>query len=233
MGVDYHMKRTKKAWFLILMIVTILGPYEMFGAERAKHDGLKSTRSIKLAVRRCVFIESRSTSDVLAESYRGTGVILEKNLVLTNAHLLESNREVLVDGKVARVVGQSEKHDLALLFVQTVNLPKVGIDELNKPGQSVFYVGNPSKRRDFVVSGKIVRIDDHYIYTDGFQDIPSPLGASGSGLYSQTGYLIGLIRGVTIVIDTNDPSLSASVPAKKIKAFLRELSRDNGLINWH
>jgi S1-C subfamily serine protease len=233
MGVDCHRKGTRKASFLILMIVTILGPYEIFGAERTKHDGLQSTRSIKLAVRRCVLIESRSTAAVPAQSYRGTGVILKKNLVLTNAHLLAPDRKVLVDGRAARVVGQSEKHDLALLFVQTINLPKVEIDELNKLGQSVFYVGNPSKRKDFVVSGKIVRTDDHYIYTDGFQDIQSPQGASGSGLYSKTGSLIGLMRGVTIVMDTNDPSLSASVPAKRIKAFLRELSLDNGLTNWH
>jgi S1-C subfamily serine protease len=230
---DYHMTRAKKVSFLILVIVTILGPNEMLRAGGTEHDGLGSTRPVKLAVRRCVFIEGRSVSDVPSDSYHGTGVILQKNLVLTNAHLLKPDYEVLVDGRKAEVVGQSERYDLALLSVPTIYLTKVEMDESNKPGQSVFYVGNPSELRDSLLRGRIVRIDDQFIYTDSFQDIASAMGASGSGLYSETGYLIGLKEGMTIVADSNHSLLSASIRVENIKAFLRELSRNNPFINWH
>ena len=97
--------------------------------------------------------------------------------------------------------------------------------------------GHPTVRISRWVNGKlkskIVRIDDRFIYTDSFQDIASAMGASGSGLYSETGYLIGLKEGMTIVADSNHSPLSASIRAERIKAFLRELSRNNPFINWY
>jgi hypothetical protein len=68
----------------------------------------------------------------------------------------------------------------------------------------------------------IVEIDDQFIYTDGFKDIETSMGASGSGLYSKYGYLIGLKKGM--LSEESDPRcLSVSIPATRIKEFLSEL----------
>ncbi len=47
------------------------------------------------------------------------------------------------------------------------------------------------------------------------------MGASGSGLYSKQGHLIGLKKGM--LSEESDPRcLSVSIPATRIKRFLRE-----------
>jgi hypothetical protein len=63
------MRGAKKTSVLILVILTTLGLYEMLEAEGMEHGGLRSTRSIKPAARRCVFLQSSSPSDVLVEFY--------------------------------------------------------------------------------------------------------------------------------------------------------------------
>jgi S1-C subfamily serine protease len=160
------------------------------------------------------------------ENYRGTGVIIEKNLVLTNSHILRPGSEILVDGTVAAVVKKSDEYDLALLSVETEKLPKITIDELEAVGEQVFYVGNPGQRKGLVVHSRIVKIDDQFIYSDGFKDIETAMGASGSGLYSRKGHLIGLQKGML----RKEPAhrcLSVSIPGTKIKKFLREAGGDD------
>lgn len=177
-------------------------------------------------------IRDTSTPHLLAEKrrYRGTGVIIAKNLILTNAHILQSVSKVLVDGKMAETLAKSGKYDLALLSVETEDLPEVQIDEPKKPGQSVFYVGNPGKVKDLVGIGVIVKIDERFIYADFLQDVNSVAGASGSGLYSMNGHLIGLKKGI-VLKNPDGPFLSFSIPADKIKAFLEEVGLGYPFVN--
>ncbi len=184
------MNPTKKAvaFFSVVPLFLFLGVWVITNNIRSGET--VSTECIRLAKRRCVLVQNnrniarKSILGVLAglESYRGTGVIIQKNLVLTNTHILRPDSEILVDGKVATVVRKSDEHDLALLAVETEKLPKITIDELEDAGERVFYVGNPGRREDVVIHGMIVEIDDQFIYTDGFEDIETSMGASGSGL---------------------------------------------------
>jgi S1-C subfamily serine protease len=225
-----RMNLTRKAAALFSVAPLLLFLDVWLNADNIRSGETVSTECIRLAKRRCVVVENNrhtareSILGVLAdlESYRGTGVIIQKNLVLTNTHILRPDSEILIDGKVATVVRKSDEHDLTLLAVETEKLPKITIDELEDAGERVFYVSNPGRREDVVIHGMIVEIDDQFIYTDGFEDIETSMGASGSGLYSKQGHLIGLKKGM--LSEESDPRcLSVSIPATRIKKFLREL----------
>ncbi|NIO03255.1 MAG: hypothetical protein GTN74_01195 [Proteobacteria bacterium] len=224
------MDSTKKAAALFSMAPILLFLDVWLIADNIRSGETVSTESIRLAKRRCVVVENnrhtarKSILGVLAdlESIRGTGVIIQKNLVLTNTHILRPDSEILIDGKVATVVRRSDEHDLALLAVETEKLPKITIDELEHAGERVFYVSNPGRGEDGVIHGMIVEIDEQFIYTDGFEDIETSMGTSGSGLYSKQGHLIGLKKGM--LSEESDPRcLSVTIPATRIKKFLGEL----------
>jgi S1-C subfamily serine protease len=224
------MNPTKKVAALSSVVFLLLFLDAWLIADNIRSGETVSTECIRLAKRRCVTVENNrytARKSILGaltdlETIRGTGVIIQKNLVLTNTHILRPDSEILIDGKVAKVVRKSDEHDLALLAVETEKLPKITIDELEDAGERVFYVINPGQREDVVIYGMIVEIDDQFIYTDGFEDIETSMGTSGSGLYSKQGHLIGLKKGM--VSEESDPRcLSVSIPATRIKKFLGEL----------
>jgi S1-C subfamily serine protease len=182
---------------------------------------------LQSAIDRCVVIETRQEHNgdsdddgmIVTRHQGGTGVIVGKDLVLTNSHLLEPGWDIFVDGKMATVLKQSKEHDLALLSVETKRLPNIRFTETTASTQNVFYVGNPGDHQRAVLPGKIVKEDDHYVYTDCFDTVEEAFGASGSGLYTLDGHLIGLKRGMCRG-ENDDPPLSVAVPAKTIRDFM-------------
>jgi S1-C subfamily serine protease len=228
-AIDTRMTAIRRALFVSLIISLMAAYHVPPAAGNGETQQDKSARSMGLARKRCVLVEIQKCNPhrsifkalVEPENYCGTGVIIEKDLILTTAHLLKTDSQTLVDGKVARIVKKSNEFDLALLSVETPNLRRIDIAECRKRGQQIFLVGNPGKSRDAVVSGKIVRMDDQFIYTDAFQDIDVALGASGSGLYSTTGQLIGIQKGMLPREQQYYP-LAVSIPAETIRAFLVE-----------
>jgi len=228
-GVSIQMKAITKTAFVSLIISLITAFHLPLMAGNVETQRNKWPQSMGLAKERCVLVEirkcnsSRSIFKALdePEDYCGTGVIIEKDLVLTTAHLLRPDSQTLVDGRVARIVKKSKEFDLALLSVETENLPIIDIAERTKRGQQVFCVGNPGKSRNAVIGGEVVQMDNQFIYTDVFQHIKLAMGASGSGLYSSTGCLIGLQKGM-LPGEEEHPPLSVSIPGEIILAFLME-----------
>jgi S1-C subfamily serine protease len=196
-------------------------------------DAADSSRPwMAMAKKRCVSVENvksnatRSMLDVLVDSGHvcGTGVILSKDRVLTNSHILGPDSEYHVDGRPARLIGRSVAADLALLAVDTESLPVLRLRACNKVGVEVFCVGNPGQHRTIVVPGHIVESDAEFVYTDAFHNIEEAMGASGSGVYSEEGLLVGLKKGML-----RDPSgsvpVSACIPATRISQFLVEIGQ--------
>jgi S1-C subfamily serine protease len=223
------MKAIRKTAFVSLIISLIAASHLplMAGHVESQRDKWQHCRGV--AKKRCVLVEIRKCNSARSifkaldepENYCGTGVIIEKDLVLTTAHLLRPDSQTLVDGRAARIIKKSKKFDLALLTVETENLPRIEIAERTKRGQQVFCVGNPGKSRNAVIWGEVVQMDDQFIYTDAFQNIELAMGASGSGLYSSTGCLIGLQKGM-LPGEQEHPALSVSIPGEIIRAFLME-----------
>jgi len=100
----------------------------------------------------------------------GAGIIWNTNshgnsLILTNNHVIAHGREFkieLYDGKVyqAQVLAQDEEIDLALLGVNSSDLPKAKIHPSSSPrvGELVLAIGHPWGQRGTVTAGLISAI---------------------------------------------------------------------------
>jgi S1-C subfamily serine protease len=176
---------------------------------------------------RCVLVSTScltpgdSLCDALVEGkqFCCSGVIIERNVVLTNSHVLGSCKSVFVDGYQASILRRSEGDDLLLLSVTTRNIPRLKFRELPESSEPVFYISNPGINAGSVFTGKIVKVDRNFVYTDCFTDITAAKGASGSGLYSLDGELIGIKKGM-LPGANGGSALSVAIPAQKIRKFL-------------
>jgi S1-C subfamily serine protease len=195
---------------------------------RAEDDDALST-VITISKARCVMVstlalhEETALFDALLESkhYCCTGVVIEKNLVLTNLHVLGQGSEIFVDGHRSKILKESEEDDLLLLYVETPYLSRVKFKETLASYEPALCVGNPGGRRASVLRGKVVKVDGKFIYSDCFVNVESAMGASGSGLYSLSGELIGLKKGM-LPRENGESPLSVAIPAAKIKKFLEQ-----------
>lgn len=110
----------------------------------------------------------RSTALIVAGDSQGTGVLVddELNLVVTNYHVIQGNREAKVlfpefrDGRAipeydfyndehmidATVVASNRERDLAILQIARIpdDIEAIKIGEQTRPGQSIHSIGNPT-----------------------------------------------------------------------------------------
>ena len=126
------------------------------------------------------------------ENSHGTGFILSTNLVLTCFHVLEVDSDITVNGKPAKVIAVSPKHDLAVLMTDTAEFDLIQTSPFTI-GERVFFVGDPTKHRGALVHGFVSDFMDGDIYIDA--RVVS--GASGSGVYNRHG-LIGMLCSVEV-----------------------------------
>ncbi|HEY5897466.1 MAG TPA: Do family serine endopeptidase, partial [Burkholderiales bacterium] len=135
----------------------------------------------------------------------GSGVIVSTSgYVLTNHHVVEAADEIevaLADGKklLAKVVGNDPETDLAVLRVDSENLPAIsfGSSEALRVGDIVLAIGNPFGVGQTVTSGIIsalgrtglgINTFENFIQTDA---AINP-GNSGGALIDASGNLIGI-----------------------------------------
>jgi S1-C subfamily serine protease len=223
------MSHVKIGCGFFMLVCLSLASFASAGAQNKGEQGCPKT-ALELAQNRCVFIETKGISEgkglmgALASSTQrhGTGVVIQDNLVLTNCHLLgEANARVLVDGKEAKLVRLSKAYDLALLSVPTRELPRLQIEQQLDHDQPLVLVGDPGDEKNIVMTGKVLGADDTFIYADMFADVKSAMGASGSGLYSLSGDLIGIQKGMIPEKDGRPP-LTVAIPAATIRKFLQD-----------
>jgi len=145
----------------------------------------------------------------------GSGVAIRSGLVLTNRHVVEGSKNIRVDGKIARVLRRSDRADLALLAVPTRALPPVRIQTRTAVGDKVFYVGNPGGNRDYVGQGRILDYPEGRIHSSAF----AWGGFSGSGLYNDSGDLVGIQTEWTAFLGSSPDGLA--IPASAVIEFLK------------
>lgn len=155
-------------------------PEEKTPANRAKLTP-QEFQAINEGEKRCVFVRSNAGF--------GSGVIVETGFVLVVSHQIEKGSKVFVDDAEAKIAKNAlPEGELVLLQVKTKSLPPVTVNENPQKLWKVFYVGNPFNIRKAVFFGTIVAIFDGFVYNDA-QALP---GASGSGLYTLQGELVGI-----------------------------------------
>ena len=136
----------------------------------------------------------------------GSGVIVSADgSVLTNHHVIDGAEKITVrmlDGKTfdAKIVGSDAPSDLALLKIETANLPflTLGNSDSVRVGDIVLAIGNPLGIGQSVTAGIISAKGRRTGLSDGsFEDFlqtdaPINRGNSGGALVNLAGELIGI-----------------------------------------
>ncbi len=134
----------------------------------------------------------------------GSGFIVSADgYILTNAHVVRGASEVVVkmlDRREfpAKVVGQDQRTDVAVLKIDAKGLPtvKLGDPSKLKPGQWVIAIGSPFGFDNTVTSGIVSATartlpDDRYVPFIQ-TDVPVNPGNSGGPLFNMDGEVVGI-----------------------------------------
>ena len=135
----------------------------------------------------------------------GSGIVVGKDQVLTNAHNVRSEEVdvTFLDGRTAtgRVAGADVDNDVAVISVETGELPAIEwtTDGLPQLGAPVFALANPGGRGLRVTLGFITGVErsfrgprGHRITGSVEHDAPLLPGSSGGPIVNAEGRLLGL-----------------------------------------
>ncbi len=174
----------------------------------------------------------RSTVQIHVQSEEnrcaGSGIIVESEAVITNAHVIRRSRTFSVgdwDGAKlpARLVTVDSRRDLALLAVPGLNGAPVtfGDSRLVKSGMPVAALGHPLGFVGALSSGVIHSTPRASLHPNGLAldwicaDIRLAPGNSGGPLVDLNGHLLGVN---TMVISG---ALALAVPSRAVEAFIK------------
>lgn len=169
----------------------------------------------------------------------GSGVIIESNgTILTNNHVVEGSTTVKVDlpdkrSFTAKVVGTDAASDLAVLKIESANLPVLPLGDSDKVrvGDVVLAIGNPLGLRQTVTSGIISAKGRQTGLSDGsFEDFlqtdaPINQGNSGGALVNLNGELIG-INSQILSPSGGNIGIGFSIPSNMAKSVMSQLLKD-------
>lgn len=121
--------------------------------------------------------------------------------ILTAAHVVDSSPIALIIGRdelvPGRVVYINEDTDIAFLEVNKLHSRKHVTLRNNFDadiGDSVTYTGFPNGRDLLTISGRVSGYRGHWLIVQGY----AWMGASGSGIFDQSGKIIGVVSMVDV-----------------------------------
>lgn len=134
-----------------------------------------------------------------------SGVIMDsRGYIITNKHVINNSDQIVValqDGRVfeALLVGSDSLTDLAVLKIESANLPIISINSKRQPhiGDVVLAIGNPYNLGQTVTQGIISATGRIGLSTSGRQsflqtDASINRGNSGGALVNSLGELVGI-----------------------------------------
>jgi serine protease Do len=174
----------------------------------------------------------------------GSGFIIDpRGYILTNNHLVEDAREVIVYTADERefkadIVGTDPQTDLALLKVKGKNLPyiKLGNSDNIKVGEWVLAIGNPFRLSHTVTAGIVSAKGRHLEgknvpkYQDFIQtDAAINPGNSGGPLVNMKGEVIGITSNI-LTPSGGNVGIGFAIPSNMAKIVVRELKEKGRVV---
>ncbi len=163
----------------------------------------------------------------------GTGFCLkDRNLIVTNEHVVRNNREVVVDGpafekQLTRVVFTDKRYDIALLDLpDEADVPVVELGDSSevRQGEAVLAVGHPLgleySATQGIISNTMHRNDASDDINYYQHDAALNPGNSGGPLINRQGQVIG----VNTFVMRNGDNMGFSLPAKYLIEVLEEVA---------
>lgn len=187
-----------------------------------------------------VSLYAKNSTDNLPSS-QGSGVIVDANgIVLTNFHLLENLdliTVVLSDGRsyAAKLIGSDQETDLAVVKIETQNLPFLRLDEAAplRVGDVVLAIGNPFGVGQTVTQGIVSatrrRVAGGSVWQNFIQiDAAINPGNSGGALINPYGQLVGVNTAV-FRGDSGAVGIGFSIPADLLAQVVPQII-ENGSV---
>ncbi|MFQ1901655.1 outer membrane-stress sensor serine endopeptidase DegS [Aeromonas veronii] len=182
----------------------------------------------------------------------GSGVIMnQRGYVLTNYHVIADADQIIValqDGRVfsAELVGTDQLTDLAVLYIESDNLPVIPQDPERLPevGDVVLAIGNPYNVGQTITQGIIsatgrTGLSSMGPDSNGRQDLLQTdaainEGNSGGALVNGRGDLVG-INTATYHLNSNQESygISFAIPYRLAKRIMDELIANGRVIRGY
>ena len=172
-----------------------------------------------------------STVKIEAGGFKGAGVFITKELILTVNHLVGSRSDIKVttyngDKLSAKIVSSDQWNDIAIIKVDTKDIKVKVINISNeevKLGEDTYAIGHP-RSLEWVLTKGIVSNVDQVVAMRGklqFDGIIHP-GNSGGPLLNSKGELIGI---VTNILKDNGVEYTGLNFATQIK-YIKDLMKD-------
>jgi len=184
-------------------------------------------------------MRTSGTRDVAADHQiraSGSGVVIDarEGLILTNNHVVDGADEIAVtfaDGRElqAQRVGSDSNTDIAVIKVQTLELPAIPIgnsDQL-EVGDFVLAIGNPFQIGQTVTSGIVSALHRNNLGLERYEDFIQTdaaiyPGHSGGALVNLRGELIGLSTAFLASGNTH-PGMGLAIPINLARAVADQI----------
>ena len=204
----------KKNLFLAFIVTALTagGPATISNAgEPAVNLNEPSTepviRSIDQGLTRAEEAARESAVKVSSPDFRGygSGTYFEyegRHFILTAAHVVDDNPIALIMGRSemvpGRVIYANDNTDIAFLEIDRRLNSREGVALRNNHrvdiGDSVTYTGFPNGRDLLTISGRVSGYRGHWLMVQGY----AWMGASGSGVFDQSGRVVGVVSMVEV-----------------------------------
>jgi Do/DeqQ family serine protease len=175
----------------------------------------------------------------------GSGVIISPDgYIVTNKHVIEGgeNIQVVLDNRrelTAQLIGRDEATDLALLKVNSNNLPylPIGDSEALSVGEWVLAVGTPFDLQSTVTAGIVsakarsLEIIDDPTGIESFIQTDAAInpGNSGGALLNTKGELVGITTAI-LTFSGRSEGYSFAIPSNLVKKVMSDL-REFGTVH--
>ena len=187
------------------------------------------------------FFEEQPNENEDPESSLGSGVIVSASgLILTNNHVVSSADEIevaLADGRKlpAKVVGTDPETDLAVIKVESENLPAItfaNIETLNV-GDVVLAIGNPFGVGQTVTQGIVSALGRNHLGINTFEnfiqtDASINPGNSGGALIDANGNLVG-INSAIYSRSGGSMGIGFAIPVSLAKQVMEQIAADGSV----
>jgi serine protease DegQ len=187
------------------------------------------------------FGDQPENEETTPDSSLGSGVIVsEQGLILTNEHVIASADEIevaLADGRklAAKVVGTDPDTDLAVLKVDSENLPSItfAANEKLNVGDVVLAIGNPFGVGQTVTQGIISALGRNHLGINTYEnfiqtDASINPGNSGGALIDAQGNLIG-INSAIYSRSGGSMGIGFAIPASIAKQVMEQIATNGSV----
>lgn len=184
------------------------------------------------------------------EASAGTGFIITKDgYIATNYHVVSDASSVkvtLYNGKsyTAKIVGDDEDYDIAVLKINATNLKPVTLGNSDKVnvGDHVLAIGNPLGELTFSMSGGMVSCVNRAINVNGTPfnmiqtDASINSGNSGGPLLNEYGEVIGIVSAKyssssSSSSNTSIEGLGFAIPINDVAAMIQDIMTNGYVTN--